>query len=194
MRLMVQYMDMSLKTEEPDKLHEHTQAMIDQIDAMSSIAEAFSRFSDMPEYNRERIDLRELISTSALLYPALKVKFQGPDTPVFAMIDRELMVRVFNNLIKNAQQAIPEGREPKITLALELKDTHVLISVRDNGSGIPEEQHAKIFEPSFTTKSTGMGMGLAIVQSIVLGHGGKIWLESTPKSGTTFFIELPKGD
>ena len=194
MRLMVQYMDMTLKTDEPEKLHEHTQAMIDQIDAMSSIAEAFARFADMPEYNKERVDLNELISTSTLLYPSLKVNFEGSKTSTYAFVDRELMVRVFNNLIKNAQQAIPEGVEPKITLGLEESEESLLLSVKDNGTGITEAQRAKIFEPSFTTKSTGMGMGLAIVQSIVLGHGGKIWFESQPREGTTFFIELPKGD
>ena len=79
-------------------------------------------------------------------------------------------------------------------LGLKSSNQHILLSVKDNGIGIPEAQQAKIFEPSFTTKSTGMGMGLAIVQSIVLGHSGRIWLESTPGKGTTFFIELPKGN
>ncbi len=191
MRLMVQYMDKTLKTEEPEKLHEHTQAMIDQIDAMSSIAEAFSRFADMPEYKKDRIDLNQLLTTCTTLYPSLKVDFKGPGKAVFAFADRELMVRVINNLIKNAQQAIPENQEPHIELGLKEQKNSILLWVKDNGSGIEAEQQEKIFEPSFTTKSQGMGMGLAIVKAIVEGHGGKIWLESFPQKGATFFIELP---
>ncbi len=192
MRLMIQHMDGTLKTSEPEKLHEHTQAMIDQIDAMSSIAEAFARFSDMPEYNKVEIDLTALMSTCALLYPSIKVKLDVPDHKVFGLVDRELIVRVFNNLIKNAQQAIPEHRIANIEIGLNDEGEKTVLWVKDNGTGIPADKHDKIFEPSFTTKSTGMGMGLAIVKSIIEGHEGKIWLESEPDKGSCFFIELPK--
>ena len=194
MRLMVQYMDTTLKTEEPEVLHEHTQAMIDQIDAMSSIAESFSRFANMPEYNKERLDLNELLSTSTTLYPDLDVRYNELAKPVFAVLDRELVVRILNNLIKNAQQAMPTDREPLIEIALENKMKRAVISVKDNGTGIAEDKREKIFEPSFTTKSTGMGMGLAIVQTIVEGLEGKIWFETEENVGTTFFIQFNKAD
>ncbi len=192
MRLMVQYLDTTLKTEEPEKLHEHTQAMIDQIDAMSSIAEAFSRFSEMPEYKREDVDLCDLMSRSAAMYPDLLISLQQPEETVFAYVDRELMVRVLNNLIKNASQAIPEGREPQIEIGVREEGKKALLWVKDNGSGIPEAEQAKIFEPSFTTKSKGMGMGLAIVRTIIEGLKGKIWFETDEGKGTTFYMRLPK--
>ena len=192
MRLMVQYMDNTLKTDEPEKLHEHTQAMIDQIDAMSSIAEAFSRFSDMPEYNKERVDLNSLLATSSTMYPNLRIKYHELDHAVYAIVDRELVVRVLNNLIKNAEQAIPEGVEPKIEIGLNEGDTAATIWVKDNGSGIAEDKKDKIFEPSFTTKNTGMGMGLAIVRTIVDGLDGKISFETKVGEGTVFYIEFKK--
>jgi signal transduction histidine kinase len=192
MRLMVQHLDATLKTNEPEKLHEHTQAMIDQIDAMSSIAEAFSRFSEMPEYKRAEVDLCDLMSRSAAMYPDLPISLQQPAETVFAYVDRELMVRVLNNLIMNASQAIPEGREPEIEIGVQDDSEKVLLWVKDNGMGIPEDEQAKIFEPSFTTKTQGMGMGLAIVRTIINGLNGEIWFETEEGKGTTFFMRLPK--
>jgi two-component system nitrogen regulation sensor histidine kinase NtrY len=188
MRLMVQYLDSTLKTEEPEKLHEHTQAMIDQIDAMSSIAEAFSRFSEMPEYKREEVELCELLSRSATLYPDETIFVNTPKEPVYAVLDKELMVRVFNNLIRNASQAIPIERKAAIEIGLKKENGQIKLWVKDNGTGIPEAQREKIFEPSFTTKSQGMGMGLAIVKTIVEGLGGTISFETTEDVGTTFLI------
>ncbi len=192
MRLMVQHLDATLKTQEPEKLHEHTEAMIDQIDAMSSIAEAFSRFSEMPEYKRENVDLCDLMSRSASMYPDLPITLDKPNEAIYAYIDKELMVRVFNNLIKNAAQAIPEERIPQIDLGVKEDGKNVLLWVRDNGSGIPDDQREKIFEPSFTTKSQGMGMGLAIVKTIIQGLHGEIWFESKAEEGTTFFMRVPR--
>ena len=109
-------MDMTLKTDEPEKLHEHTQAMIDQIDAMSSIAESFSRFAEMPEYKREQVDVCELVNRSVAIYTNLSIKTALPKEPIYGLLDRELMIRVFNNLVKNASQAVPLGRKLKIPL------------------------------------------------------------------------------
>jgi nitrogen fixation/metabolism regulation signal transduction histidine kinase len=190
MRLLAQHLDGSLKTSEPEKLHEHTAAMIDQIDAMSSIAESFSRFAEMPEYKREPVDVNELISRSVAIYTNLNIKTNVPAETVYAMLDRELMIRVFNNLIKNAAQAIPEGREPALEIGVKRSGTTLKIWVADNGSGIAEAQQERIFEPSFTTKSQGMGMGLAIVKTIVIGLGGKIWFDTKENIGTTFYIEF----
>jgi signal transduction histidine kinase len=192
MRLMVQYLDTTLKTDEPEKLHEHTQAMIDQIDAMSSIAEAFSRFSEMPEYKRGDVDLCDLMNRSAAMYPDLPISLQQPHEAVFAFVDRELMVRVLNNLVKNASQAIPEGRQPQIEIGVKEDGKKALLWVKDNGTGIPKDEQEKIFEPSFTTKTKGMGMGLAIVRTIIEGLNGKIWFETEEGKGTTFFMRLPK--
>lgn len=190
MRLMVQYLDASLKTAEPEKLHEHTEAMIDQIDAMSSIAESFSRFAEMPDYKREKVDICELINRSVSLYPNLLIKLKTPAQPIYAVLDRELMVRVFNNLIKNASQAIPADKLAEFEIGAKKEDKNVVVWVKDNGIGIEEAQREKIFEPSFTTKSQGMGMGLAIVRTIVQGLGGSIWFESEPGVGTTFFMRF----
>lgn len=192
MRLMVQHLDATLKTTDPEKLHEHTEAMIDQIDAMSSIAESFSRFAEMPDYKRETVDVCELVSRSVTLYPTLSIIQDLPSKPLFAVLDRELMIRVFNNLIKNASQAIPAERNLSLEIGAKEDKEHVLIWVKDNGIGIEPAQREKIFEPSFTTKTQGMGMGLAIVKTIVQGLGGEIWFDTAIDAGTTFYMRFAR--
>ncbi|MDQ6610055.1 MAG: HAMP domain-containing histidine kinase, partial [Bacteroidota bacterium] len=68
---------------------------------------------------------------------------------------------------------------------------HVIISISDNGEGIPEEMQSKIFTPNFTTKTSGTGLGLAMCKNIVEQAGGHIWFETAEGQGTTFFVQLP---
>jgi signal transduction histidine kinase len=119
------------------------------------------------------------------------VLHEGPSLPVLA--DREHLLRVFNNLLKNAVQSIPEGREGRIDVRLQEETGHALATVTDNGSGIPASIHDRIFTPSFTTKSSGMGLGLAMVKRIVEQAGGSVRFESREGEGTTFFVSLPLG-
>ena len=112
-------------------------------------------------------------------------------TPCKVLTDKEQMLRVFNNLIRNAVQAIPEGRQGQIILAIDRQPGTCLISVRDNGSGIPDELKEKIFYPNFTTKNAGMGLGLALVKNIVESSDGRVWFETRLGEGTVFFIQLP---
>jgi signal transduction histidine kinase len=101
-------------------------------------------------------------------------------------------MRVFINLVKNGLQSIPDGRKGSIKISLQLEDEHnVLVTIKDNGKGIPDEIRDKLFQPNFTTKSGGMGMGLAISYNIVRSLGGKIWYHTTINEGTVFFVQLP---
>lgn len=190
MRLMVQHLEFTLKTEDKKELKEFTKSMIDQIDTMTNIADAFSRFAEMPDLKKERIELNEVVMRAGKLYDHLDVKVELPQEKVYALADREQLLRVFNNLIKNGWQSVPEFRSPYITVQLSVKEEYALIAVTDNGSGIEESKRSKVFEPSFTTKTQGMGLGLAMVKNIVKGFGGKIWFETEVDQGTTFFISL----
>ena len=105
--------------------------------------------------------------------------------------DREQLSRALINLIKNGIQAIPEDREGKIIISLEKKEQAIIISVEDNGSGIPAELQEKMFSPNFTTKSSGMGLGLAIVKNIAENFNGRVWYETRQQEGTTFYFEIP---
>ena len=114
--------------------------------------------------------------------------------PIDADIDRDQMTQVLVNLVQNGIEALGD-RGGRVTVSLAQADEHnrVRIAVRDDGCGIPAEDHDRVFQPFFTTKSIGRGtgLGLAIAYGIVKMHRGSIWFESAPGSGTTFFIELP---
>ncbi|RYF87129.1 MAG: ATP-binding protein [Chitinophagaceae bacterium] len=99
-------------------------------------------------------------------------------------------IRLFTNLVLNAVQSVPEGSMPNVTIAESLTEDHVMISVQDNGEGIPDHVRPKIFTPNFTTKTSGTGLGLAMCKRIVEQMNGEIWFE-TSTQGTSFFVRLP---
>ncbi len=191
MRLNVQYLEKSLRTDDPEKLREFSESMIDQIDTLSNIAAAFSRFASMPELRLKLFPVRELVRRVAMLYPEHNVQFKAEDEDLQIYADPDQLIRVMNNLINNALQSVPQGRKEQIVVSLSRKGEQALIEVCDNGSGIPESQHTKIFEPRFTTKSSGMGLGLALVKRIVDGFSGRIEFETKLGEGTCFRVYLP---
>ena len=105
--------------------------------------------------------------------------------------DEKLMVRIFNNLILNAYQSIPEGKEPKIEIELKGFEDKIRVSISDNGKGISEQIGDKVFVPNFTTKSSGSGIGLAVAKRGVELMQGELWFESSINEGTVFFLEFP---
>ena len=107
----------------------------------------------------------------------------------FATLDPYLLKRVFTNLITNAVQAMPEGG--KLTIKAYKNDEEVVLSVQDTGVGIPEENMPKIFQPLFSTKSKGQGLGLAVCKRIVEAHGGRITFTSKVRYGSTFTVYVP---
>jgi two-component system nitrogen regulation sensor histidine kinase NtrY len=107
--------------------------------------------------------------------------------------DKDQIIRVFSNLLKNAVQSMPDSGPGKIEVKIEADIPGFLrVSVSDNGIGIPEDQRDKIFTPNFTTKSSGMGLGLAMVKNIIENSNGNVLFSSVYGEGTTFFVSLPK--
>ena len=104
--------------------------------------------------------------------------------------DRDQCLRVFNNILKNAVQALEESRDPLIDISHDLSGEKVTIVIRDNGCGIDDQLKPKIFTPNFTTKNTGSGLGLAMVKNIIDGFGGNIWFESEKGSKTIFYLQF----
>ena len=110
----------------------------------------------------------------------------------FVFADKDQLLRVFNNLIKNAVQAIPENTRGKVEISLSKNADTFVVKVKDTGTGISEEAMRNIFVPNFTTKTGGMGLGLAMVKNIVESCKGKIRFETQKGKGTTFFVSLPE--
>ena len=176
-----------------------TATLIEQIDNLSNIATSFSDFAKMPLARIEKLDLAEVIRKAVQLFesePDFERLMQLPEHPVYVDADREQLARVFINLIKNGAQSIPDGRKGKIVLSLKTEGQQAVVRISDNGNGIPREIQSKLFMPNFTTKTSGMGLGLAIVQNSIHQLQGEITFETELGKGTVFSIRLPlsKGD
>jgi nitrogen fixation/metabolism regulation signal transduction histidine kinase len=198
MKLSVQYLEKAWKEQAPDwesKLERFTKTLIEQIDTLSSIASAFSDFAKMPKSDMQVLNLTEVISMSINTFSGSKMHIEfhpQESSPMNVLADRKQILRVLNNLITNAIQATSERNDGVIDIVISRKQPGIVVSIKDNGHGISEEQKAKIFIPNFSTKSEGMGLGLAMVKSIIEGHGGSIWFLSREGEGATFFFELPE--
>jgi signal transduction histidine kinase len=119
----------------------------------------------------------------------VKVSFKVSETLQTVTVDPAVMRRVFSNLIMNTIQAMPNGGE--LTIDLSRTEEHLLVSFRDRGVGIPEENLGKLFNPFFTTKSKGQGLGLPVCKKLVEAQNGRITVESKPGEGSTFTVKLP---
>jgi signal transduction histidine kinase len=174
------------------KVDEYSKTLIQQIDTMSSIAGAFSNFAKMPAQKNEMLNVVEVVDLTLDIFNEDYITFQSDKKEIIAKFDRTQLIRVVTNLIKNGIQAIPETRLPQIVVNVSEANNHIKITVSDNGIGISEENKSKVFEPKFTTKSSGMGLGLAMVKNIVETYSGTITFVSQKNEGTTFTVAFPK--
>ena len=176
------------------RLDEFSKTLIQQIDTMSTIASAFSNFAEMPAQQGEKINIIETTKLALKIFKENYIVFSSEFEDLQVRIDRTQMVRIITNLIKNALEACELIKEPKVQVIIEKKKKEVLISVIDNGEGISKELKNKIFEPKFTTKTSGMGLGLGMVKNLVDSYDGRISVRSKIDTGTTFSIAFPLND
>jgi nitrogen fixation/metabolism regulation signal transduction histidine kinase len=165
--------------------------LIEQIDNLSNIASAFSDFAKMPQAEYEKITIHDLIKNTIVLFKQSdNIKIENRiDTLLPSVIgDKNQIIRILNNLFRNAIQSMEEVEDPLIIIDVTKDKEFLILSIKDNGNGIPEELKDKIFVPYFTTKSSGTGLGLAIVKNMMLGMQGDIRFESVENKGTTFFL------
>ncbi|WP_288763883.1 ATP-binding protein [uncultured Weeksella sp.] len=174
-----------------EKTRNLTEALLDQIDTISTIAEAFSDFAKMPIRKDETIDMVKVIENTLSIYPSQYIHFSSSHDEILYRIDKIYLNRIITNLTKNALQAVPANVQPEIRVTIEKKVNRLLIKVSDNGNGIPPEMGNKIFTPKFTTKNSGMGIGLPMVKKIVEDYNGLIRYVSEESKGTTFIINFP---
>jgi len=199
MKLTIQQLQRTKKMNDErfdDYFEKSSIMLIEQIDNLSRIAGTFSNFARMPEANFERVDIAAKIYSVVQLFANnnehIEIYYEGVENGVFVYADPEQLVQVFNNLIKNAIQAIPTERNGEIRVVLVQQYGQIIITVSDNGSGIEPEIHDKLFVPNFTTKNTGMGLGLAIAKNIIELSGGTITFDTQLDKGTTFKLTLPE--
>ena len=196
MKLNIQYLQQAIKNNNPNikqLVDRVTDSVVEQIDNLNYIASEFSNFAKMPEAKPEEIEIGDLLSNTVDLHKNnanLIVNISNNVGNVYIFSDRSQILRVFNNLIENAKQAIPDDRIGYINVSVSKNQGFVLIAISDNGIGISEEIGKKIFQPYFTTKTSGTGLGLAMTKKIIELWKGEIWYESVMGDGTTFFVKL----
>jgi two-component system nitrogen regulation sensor histidine kinase NtrY len=198
LKLGLQLLEKSWKDKDPKfdlKFERFSKSFVEQIESLSSIASEFSAFAKMPDTKMERLSLFETLGQAVIIFKHMdnvKIEFEPPQQPFMINADRDQLLRCFNNLLKNAIEAMPPERLGIININYTINRNSILLKVQDNGNGIPENVRERIFEPNFTTKSSGTGLGLAFVKNSIENAGGKVWYETIIGEGTTFYLNFPE--
>jgi nitrogen fixation/metabolism regulation signal transduction histidine kinase len=165
----------------------------EEVAGLRDLVRRFADFARLPRPEPIESDLGELCEEIARLYGGQKVACRFAVADLGARLDPAEMKRALINLIDNGLAACRQaGRPERVELAVDRQPGRLVITVRDEGSGIPADNLERIFEPDFSTKAEGMGLGLPAVMAVVQGHGGQVEVQSEPGRGTTFTVRLPQ--
>ncbi|UOK43919.1 MULTISPECIES: ATP-binding protein [Flavobacterium] len=195
MRLTVQSFQRKFDPTDPNvrqKMDDYSKTLIQQIDTMSSVASAFSNFASLPAQQNETLNIVYVVQLALDIFNEHFIHFSAEEEEIITKVDRTQVIRIITNLVKNAIEAISEEETNPFVLVKVFRDNDTAkIVVKDNGKGISSENKNRIFEPKFTTKTSGMGLGLGIIKNIVESYHGTITLESELGIGTEFTVTLP---
>jgi two-component system nitrogen regulation sensor histidine kinase NtrY len=171
-----------------------TSTIIQQVEELKSLVNEFSQFARLPAARLTTQNLNEIVQEALFLFQEghkeIRFEFRRGEVPPLEL-DRDLMKRVLMNLLDNAVGAVGKTGEIRLATSYDRSRGIVYLEVADNGSGVPAELRARIFEPYFSTKKNGTGLGLTIVSQIIEDHRGYIRVRPNERRGTRFTIELP---
>lgn len=164
-----------------------------EVQKISGVIDRFSDHLRPIQLNRERVPLREVVEPSfrslapESAFPGVTFRYSEP-SPITLSVDRDLFARCLANILRNAFEATEEG---SVSVQAKRFRRKIVVQIEDSGRGMGPEEAERIFDPFFTSKDKGMGIGLYLARKIVEAHEGRIWVESEPGKGTTFFIQMP---
>lgn len=183
---------MNAKNATDEKKQAHLQRIERQVGMADSVITALNDFARLPAPQLSPVevepflkDVLELTQLPVVIRAELVFSVPG----LVLLGDRSQLAIVFGNLIRNARDAMPRGGTLRI--GAEPDGVMIAVMIQDSGHGIPQEQLSQIFEPLFSTKAKGIGLGLSISRDIVDRHHGRLSVASEPEGGTTFFVRLP---
>ena len=195
MKLLIQNFERKFDKNDPEidqKVRNLSRSLVDQIDLVATVASAFSEFAKLPPKNDEFFNLKEELENLVRVFnDDGNIYFHANKDMMPVRMDRIYLSRIFTNLITNAKQAVSEQRKSIINIDAELFNKKIIIVIEDNGIGIPKDKLEQIFEPNFTTKNSGMGLGLTMVKKMIEEYKGEISVKSEEGKGTKFTIILP---
>jgi two-component system sensor histidine kinase HydH len=178
------------------KAEEYSEIMVNEVDRLNRTVSALLQFSRPREPELTEIDLRELLTKSATFIQSeiesnqIDFHLNLPETEICISADPDLILQALLNLLQNSIVAV--SKNDLIELGLQKQDNHIQIWVRDTGKGLTPDKQAQMFDPFFTTRKDGTGLGLAVVQQIVEQHQGRIEVESETGQGTCIKLILPE--
>ena len=198
----LQRKELSSKQDIDEILKPSLELIIRQVDQLDIMLQDFRYFADnresRPEWRTVKLFLKDLIDSWQNSHPDIILRFNMEEDDIKLYFDPGLMQQVFQNLFKNAVDAVKSNEEKCITITVNLIQKgfsdYCRICFEDNGIGISEKDRVRIFEPYFTTKQNGLGLGLPITERIITLHNGQIWVETSENTGTSFYIDLPIED
>ncbi len=183
-----------LDDSDADVLNRSTHTIVNQVSALKDMVNAFGEYARSPEPDLVPIDLNALVGEVIELYeasrPRLRVELGSGLPAIFG--DRMQLRQLVHNLLQNAEQAVADVSRPQIVVRTFEVEDGVVLSVRDNGAGFPEQMMARVFEPYVTSKAKGTGLGLAIVKKIVEEHNGSVTISNPESGGALVEIKLSK--
>ena len=194
MKLTIQNFERKFDPTDPninERVKQMSKTMVDQIDLIATVASAFSEFAKLPEKNNEVINLNIEVEDILRVFNDDSIFIHSNKNNIMINMDRIYLSRIITNLVTNAKQAQSDERKLIINVDVEQHQRRVMVSIQDNGIGIPENMYERIFEPNFTSKNSGMGLGLSMVRKMVEDYKGEISVKSEVGKGSTFTITLP---
>ncbi|WP_312768771.1 HAMP domain-containing sensor histidine kinase [Epilithonimonas sp.] len=194
MKLMMQNFERKFDPNDPNitaKVKNLSEVVIGQIDVISRVASAFSEFAQLPQKNDQEISLNKEVKNVLTIFSDENIFVHANHDNIMMKIDKDYMARIITNLVTNASQAKADDRKSVINVDLEKIEKRIRITVQDNGVGISEDKINKIFDPNFTSKNSGMGIGLTMVKRMVEDYNGTITVVSEVDKGATFTISMP---
>ena len=196
MKMYIQHLEKAI-SQQPENAKQITKkisaTLMEQIDNLTQIANSFSNFAELPKTNNTKIELNSVVEVVHNLFRKredMEISLSEPINSINVFADKNQLIRILNNLVKNAIESIPHDKKGKIVLKLYSKGDKAIIQVSDNGSGVPDDMKDKIFQPKFTTKDSGSGLGLAIASNMLESMNGRLYFDSEENIGTNFYIEL----
>jgi signal transduction histidine kinase len=171
-------------------------AIVRELDRLAEITEEYLRMARLPKPSLAAEDLNEVLdnvlefSREELERAKVEVVKRLNPAPTRALADEAQLRQVFLNLLRNSREAMPQGG--KLIVESRTVNGQAEVVFRDSGRGMNDQVRERIFEPFFSTKEGGTGLGLAVSLQILQAHGGSIWCDSSPGGGTTFVIRLPR--
>lgn len=195
MKLLIQNFQRKFDKNDPEidvKVKNLSVSLVDQIDLVATVASAFSEFAKLPTKQDEQFDLKTEIENLVRVFNEEgNIYFHANKENILINMDRIYLSRIITNMITNAKQAISDKRKSVINVDVEHFNRKVIINIEDNGIGIPKDKLEQIFEPNFTTKNSGMGLGLTMVRKMIEEYKGEISVKSEEGKGAKFTIILP---